>query len=650
MVRFILCFLLCVIGFAQDPSDPDKSKPSVNTDTLITKPERTVEFTTDEGTWMGIDASPDGRTLLVDLLGDLYTLPVTGGELQPLASGMQWDYQARYSPDGKQIAFISDRNGSDNIWIMNADGSSPRALTKEKKFMFGSPTWSPDGEYIVARRYGVYPFDSYLRQSQLWMFQRDGGTGIQLTKGDPKYTRTSGPAFSPDGKFLYFSAASGRFNYNTDLAKWEVHRLNRETGEIDAITSTYGGGLRPLISPDGKTLLYGTRHDSLTGLRMRNLENRSEQWLTRRITRDDQEGFSAEDTLPGYAFSRDGKSVFILIDGKIHRIGVAGHEDSVVPFTAHVKRELGALAKFDDRITEDPLNVKQMRWLQSTPDGSQIVFSALGKIWIASPGATPRRLTSAKDREYAPQISPDGKSLVWVTWNDKDGGHLWKSDLAGNTPVSLSQSPAFYAVPEWSPDGNRIAFIMGSATGWLEEDRSDVYELKLIASGGGAITSVTHLRSPNSNVTWSADGKRLYYDEVNTPPPTPGPTDAGPTTSLVSIRADGVDKKTHIKFSALVSAVPSPDEHWMLLMRNADAYLAPLPRGTTEPITLNMDTPAVPLKQVTTTGALYGRWLRDSSGFSYAFTNHLYRISREDISKSAKPAELKPAVTQVSLT
>ncbi len=160
------------------------------------------------------------------------------------------------------------------------------------------------------------------------------------------------------------------------------------------------------------------------------------------------------------------------------------------PFTAHVKRELGALAKFDDRITEDPLNVKQMRWLQSTPDGSQIVFSALGKIWIASPGATPRRLTSAKDREYAPQISPDGKFLVWVTWNDKYGGHLWKSDLAGSTPVSLSQSPAFYAVPEWSPDSKRIAFIMGSASGWLEEDRSEAYELKLISSAGGTITSV----------------------------------------------------------------------------------------------------------------------------------------------------------------
>src|SRR5262245_51279659 len=142
---------------------------------LITKPARTIEFSTDEATWMNIDASADGKSLLVDVLGDLYTLPVEGGEAKPLTSGFAWDYQAKYSPDGRQIVFISDREGSDNVWIMNADGSGAKALTKEKKFMFTSPTWSPDGQYVVARRYGVYPYDSYLRKYELWMFHRDGG-------------------------------------------------------------------------------------------------------------------------------------------------------------------------------------------------------------------------------------------------------------------------------------------------------------------------------------------------------------------------------------------------------------------------------------------------------------------------------------------
>src|SRR5258708_3911060 len=248
-----LCCLLIPVAAAQSAVE-----------TLVIKAARAVDFSTSEGTWMSVDVSPDGATLLVDLLGDLYTLPSTGGELRPLTTGMAWDFQARYSPDGKRIAFISDRNGSDNIWIMNADGSGPRELTKEKKFMFGSPVWSPDGQYILARRWGVYPLESYLRKSELWLFHTEGGAGIELTKGDARLTRVSGPAFSPDGKYIYFSAMAGRFTYNAELGKWQVHRLNRETGQVDAVTPENGGGLAPAASPGGRFMVYATRPEKTT--------------------------------------------------------------------------------------------------------------------------------------------------------------------------------------------------------------------------------------------------------------------------------------------------------------------------------------------------------------------------------------------------
>ncbi len=617
-------------------------------ETLVIKPARTVDFSTSEATWMSVDVSPDGATLLVDLLGDLYTLPSAGGELHPLTTGMAWDFQARYSPDGKHIAFISDRNGSDNIWIMNADGSGPRELTKEKKFMFGSPVWSPDGQYILARRWGVYPLESYLRKSGLWLFHTEGGAGIELTKGDARLTRVSGPAFSPDGKYIYFSAMAGRFTYNAELGKWQVHRLNRETGQVDAVTSEYGGGLRPVVSPDGRFLLYATRRDAITALRVRELENRTERWLSRRITRDDQEGFSAEDTLPGYAFSRDGRSVYLTIDGKLHKLSFPSGEDTEVRFTARVTRELGKLVKFESRVEDGPLAVKQMRWLHSTDDGKLTVFSAVSKIWTASPGAEPKRLTASADREYFPALSRDGKWIGYVTWNDREGGRLWKAAAGGGSPpVQLSRAPGFYGEPVWSPDGSRLAFVQGSASAWLASDASDTFELRSVPSAGGPPELITSIRSPRAQLSWSADGKRIYFSEFQPPPPQSAERGV---SSLTSIRVDGVDRKIHLKVNDRMSALVSPNEQWMLLFRESNAYLAALPKGVGETITLNLDTPAVPVKQVSATGALYPHWHADSSGFSYAFVNHLYRASVDEVLRSAKPADLQLAVLDLALT
>src|SRR5690606_3747798 len=94
-------------------------------------PGETIEFTTDEGTWMTVDVSPDGKMLVFALLGDIYVMPIEGGEAKLLLSGPAYETQPKWSPDGKKIAFTSDRDGIENIWIVDADGSNPRQITKE---------------------------------------------------------------------------------------------------------------------------------------------------------------------------------------------------------------------------------------------------------------------------------------------------------------------------------------------------------------------------------------------------------------------------------------------------------------------------------------------------------------------------------------
>src|SRR5215467_10516336 len=135
---------------------------------LIT--ERSMTFTTSEATWLSLDLSPDGKTIVFDLLGDLYTLPITGGEATRITSGQAYDMQPAFSPDGKKLVFISDRNGSENVWISNADGTHARAITTTERESYMSPTWAPDNEYVIAAK-----------GPQLWMYHESGGSGVQMT-------------------------------------------------------------------------------------------------------------------------------------------------------------------------------------------------------------------------------------------------------------------------------------------------------------------------------------------------------------------------------------------------------------------------------------------------------------------------------------
>jgi Tol biopolymer transport system component len=165
-----------------------------------------VHLDVDEGTWMSLDVSPDGKEIVFDLLGDLYTMPIGGGEAKALTSGIAWDMQPRYSPDGKWIAFTSDRSGGDNIWVVARDGKDPKQVTKETFRLPNSPAWTPDSQYIAARKH--FTGTRSLGAGEIWLYHRSGGEGLQMTKRPTEQKDTGEPAFSPDGRYLYYSEDS----------------------------------------------------------------------------------------------------------------------------------------------------------------------------------------------------------------------------------------------------------------------------------------------------------------------------------------------------------------------------------------------------------------------------------------------------------
>ena len=141
--------ILSTPSYAQDKKEEAKWDVSAPPGLTI----REIPISVDEGTWMNVDINPDGRTVAFDMLGDIYTMPIAGGTPTRIAEGLAYETQPRFSPDGKRVSFTSDRGGGDNIWVMNADGSDKRQLTKEDFRLLNQASWTPDGQFIAAKKH-----------------------------------------------------------------------------------------------------------------------------------------------------------------------------------------------------------------------------------------------------------------------------------------------------------------------------------------------------------------------------------------------------------------------------------------------------------------------------------------------------------------
>jgi len=271
-----------------------------------------VKITTDEGTWLNVDVSPDGKEIVFDLLGDIYILPIQGGNAKALRTGMPMDVQPRFSPDGKFIAFTSDAGGGDNIWVMKRDGSDAHQVTKEDFRLLNNVTWTPDGNYLVARKH--FTSQRSLGAGEMWMYHRSGGDGLQLTKKRTDQKDSGEPVFSPDGRYVYFSddvTPGAIFEYSKDPNGqiYVIQRLDRETGEIERYVTGPGGSVRPTPSPDGKSLAFIRRVRYKTTLFVRDLESGRETPLYDGLDRDMQETWAIHGLYPTMAWTPDSKSI-----------------------------------------------------------------------------------------------------------------------------------------------------------------------------------------------------------------------------------------------------------------------------------------------------------------------------------------------------
>jgi len=629
-------------GQEKDSKDKKKDEKKEEKKGLPLKPDRKIEFSTDEGTWLSLDVSPDGKTIVFELLGDIYTLPIEGGQAKLVDGGMAFDAQPKFSPDGKWIAFLSDREGMENVWIMKADGSEPQQVSKDPNSEFASPSWSPDGKYIFVSKtnFGIGP-------REIWMYHIDGGTGIQVTKSKPTPTirrqdrpNDMGVVASADGRYLYYAERRGDFSYNAMLPQWVIKRKDRRTGDEDVIIQQPESAFRPLLSPDGQFMLYVSRYETETGLRLRNLHTGEDRWVRYPVTRDDQEALFTRDLFPGYAFMPGAKEIVYNQNGKIRRLNLATGAEQVIPFTANVSMDLGPKLDFPQKEPSGPVKVRLIMDPTESPDGKTLAFSAMTHLYAFDlPNGKPQRLTSGDSTEFQPAWSADGKWIAYVSWSN-EGGQLWKISASGGQPQQLSKSLAVYSNPVWSPDGTRIVLLRGNAydreNSGFDGGQTDNADLVWIPAEGGDANLILPARGAGGP-HFTNEKDRIY---VYTP------------QGLISLRYDGTDRRTHLIvkgqglyfFEEPIPAndiQPSPDGQYALAHVMNQLYVMPLPAAAGEAPTVNVMSPAVPVKRITDVGADYFGWADGGKTITWAVGASYFRQSLDSIKFEAPKEEKK---------
>ena len=625
---------------ADDDDEWDVSNPPL--------PRRPVNIDVTEGTWMDVDVSPDGRTILFDLLGDIYSMPIAGGEARAIASGMAWEVQPRFSPDGARIAFTSDRGGGDNIWIMNADGSNKLEVTNEDFRLLNQPDWSPDGRFIVARKH--FTTGRSLGTGEVWLYHVSGGTGVALVeKPDDNFQKDLGePAFSPDGTGIYFSrnvTPGPIFEYaqdsNTDL--FNVERYDMETGERETVISGEGGAINPRPSPDGRYIAFVRRERTQSTLYVKDLQTGEARRVYDGLDRDMQETWTVYGTYPRMDWTPDSRSIVFWAGGKINRLDMASGNVSEIPFHVADTREVIDPPRPQVDVAPASFQTRMPRFANVSPNGGSVVFETLGHLYSCSlANCAPRRLTSRSDGfELFPSWSRDGGRIVYIRWTDAELGQIRVMNANGGGDRAVTTRPGHYRRPRFSPDGNSIVYESGEG-GFLTSDsysgQSGVY---LVPTAGGEGERLT---DEGDNPHFGAANDRIFMT-----------ISEDDKQELVSVNRTGDDQRIHASGELVTHYQVAPDGENFVFQQDYNAFVMPLLPGTQD-ITAAMEGTGLPVVRVADEGATWPSWSNDGERLHWTLGPTLFTVATNSLLPTApvpegqERAAFVPPETGVSLS
>ena len=296
-------------------------------------------------------------------------------------------------------------------------------------------------------------------------------SGTQITKRKNDQQDVNEPNTSPDGKYLYYSEdvyPGGFFQYNKDPNKqiYVIKRYDFETGETETITGGPGGAARPQVSRDGKKLAFVKRVRTKTVLFIHDLETGEEWPLYDNLNKDQQEAWAIFGVYTGFSWMPNNKEIVFWSGGKINKIDINTLTVSNIPFIAEATIKIAKTVEFDTPVFTEEFTSKVIRNTVTSPDGKTIAFNSLGFIWTKKlPNGKPKRLTDGTDLEAEPNFSPDGKNIIYVTWNDENLGAIYTIPVKGGSATKLTSEKGIYRTPSFSHDGSKIVYTKQEGNG-----------------------------------------------------------------------------------------------------------------------------------------------------------------------------------------